>query len=221
VACAIGGIPPIIERQRRRSIENDLPALLEALSDSLGAGLGLQQAMMAEADRNTGKLGKMLKETLAESHASSFDAALSNFATKSRSSQVQRVMHLISTAIEQDAPLRNILADMSRDYERLNDLMNRRESDLMGRSILIIMFVSIGLPFLIAFIVGLFAPRNQGFQLEEFNSSFTMFFGAASLVAVGVSGRMLGRMRSALWWAPLWMAVSMTIYHVGVLVIGG
>ena len=221
VACAIGGVPPIIERQRRRSIENDLPALLEALSDSLGAGLGLQQAMMAEADRNNGKLGKLLKETLAESHASSFDAALSNFATKSRSSQVQRVMHLISTAIEQDAPLRNILADMSRDYERLNDLMNKRETDLMGRSILIIMFVSVGLPFLIAFIVGLFAPRSQGFQLEDFNSSFTMFFGAASLVAIGVSGRMLGRMRTALWWAPLWMAVSMTIYHVGVLVIGG
>ena len=221
VACAIGGIPPILERQRRRGIENDLPAMLEALSDSLGAGLGLQQAMIAEAERNSGTLGKMLKETLAESHASSFDSALANFATKSRSSQVQRVMHLISTAIEQDAPLQNILADMSRDYERLNDLMNRRESDLMGRAILIIMFVSIGLPFLIAFIVGLFAPREQGFQLGDFNSSFTMFFGAASLVSVGVSGRMLGRMKSALWWAPLWMAVSMSIYHVGVLVIGG
>ena len=221
VACAIGGIPPILERVRRRSIENDLPAMLEALSDSLGAGLGLQQAMMAEADRNTGTLGKLLKETLSESHASSFDSARANFATKSRSSQVQRVMHLMSTAIEQDAPLQNILADMSRDYERLNDLMNRRESDLMGRSILIIMFVSVGLPFLIAFIVGLFAPRTQGFQLDSFNSSFTLFFGAASLVAIAVSGRMLGRMRSALWWAPLWMAVSMSIYHVGVLVIGG
>ena len=221
IAFAIGGVPPIIERQRRRSIENDLPAMLEALSDSLGAGLGLQQAMMAEADRSTGTLGKLLKETLAESHASSFDSALANFATKSRSSQVQRVMHLISTAIEQDAPLQNILSDMSQDSERLNDLMNRRESDLMGRSILIVMFVSIGLPFLIAFIVGLFAPRSQGFQLDEFNTSFTLFFGAASLVAIGVSGRMLGRMRSSLWWAPLWMAVSMTIYHVGVLVIGG
>jgi pilus assembly protein TadC len=221
VACAIGGIPPILERVRRRGIENDLPAMLEALSDSLGAGLGLQQAMMAEADRNNGVLGKLLKETLAESHASSFDAALASFATKSRSSQVQRVMHLMSTAIEQDAPLQNILADMSRDYERLNDLMNRRESDLVGRSILIIMFVSVGLPFLIAFIVGLFAPRTQGFQLESFNTSFTLFFGAASFVAISVSGRMLGRMRSALWWAPLWMAVSMSIYHVGVLVIGG
>ena len=168
VACSIGGIPPILERVRRRGIENDLPAMLEALSDSLGAGLGLQQAMMAEADRNNGTLGKLLRETLAESHASSFDSALASFATKSRSAQVQRVMHLMSTAIEQDAPLQNILADMSRDYERLNDLMNRRESDLMGRSILIIMFVSVGLPFLIAFIVGLFAPRTQGFQLELF-----------------------------------------------------
>lgn len=221
IAFAIGGVPPIIERQRRRSIENDLPAMLEALSDSLGAGLGLQQAMMSEADRSSGLLGKLLKETLAESHASTFDSALANFAAKSRSTQVQRVMHLISTAIEQDAPLQTILSDMSQDYERLNDLMNRRESDLMGRSILIVMFVSIGLPFLIAFIVGLFAPRSQGFQLDEFNTSFTLFFGAASLVAIGVSGRMLGRMRSSLWWAPLWMAVSMTIYHVGVLVIGG
>jgi pilus assembly protein TadC len=221
VASAIGGIPPIIERQRRRGIENDLPSMLEALSDSLGAGLGLQQAMMAEADRNSGTLGRMLKETLSESHASSFDSALANFATKSRSSQVQRVMHLISTALEQDAPLQKILGDMSRDYERLNDLMNRRETELTGRAILIILFVSIGLPFLIAFIVGLFAPGSQGFQLDELNSSFTMFFGAASLVAIGVSGRMLGRMRSMLWWAPLWMAISMTIYHVGVLVIGG
>ena len=183
VACSIGGIPPILE-VRRRGIENDLPAMLEALSDSLGAGLGLQQAMMAEADRNNGTLGKLLRETLAESHASSFDSALASFATKSRSAQVQRVMHLMSTAIEQDAPLQNLhSADMSRDYESLNDF-DRRESDLMGRSILIIMFVSVGLPFLIAFIVGLFAPRTQGFQLDSFNTSFTLFFGAASFVAI-------------------------------------
>ena len=77
LAFAVGGIPPMIERSRRRGIENDLPAMLEALSDSLGAGLGLQQAMAAEADRNTGLLGKLLRETLEESHSSSFASALS------------------------------------------------------------------------------------------------------------------------------------------------
>ena len=102
----------------------------------------------------------------------------------------------------------------------MNDLMNKREHELNGRAILIMLFVSLGLPLLIAFIVGLFAPKSDGFQLESFNSSFILFFGIASLIAVSVGGRMLGRMRSALWWAPLWMAVSMSLYHVGVLVIG-
>ena len=221
MACAAGGIPPMMERKRRRSIENALPGLLEGLSDTVGAGRGIQEAMMEQSRNVQGPLGKLLLETLEESHSSSFEAALSAFAAKTRSSQVQRVMVLIETAIEQDAPLQQILSDLAMDYERLNDLMNTREEELLGRGLLIVMFVSIGLPFLIAFIVGLFAPREQGFQLGDFNSSFTMFFGAASLVSVGVSGRMLGRMKSALWWAPLWMAVSMSIYHVGVLVIGG
>jgi hypothetical protein len=130
-------------------------------------------------------------------------------------------MHLMSTAVEQDAPLQSILSSLSIDYERLNDLMNRREKDLLGRGILIMMFVAVGLPLLIAFIVALFAPAASGFQLDDFNTSFTLFFGIGSLIAMAVSGRMLGRMRDALWWAPVWMAASMTLYHVGVLFIGG
>ena len=31
MACAAGGIPPMLERKRRRSIENALPGLLEGL----------------------------------------------------------------------------------------------------------------------------------------------------------------------------------------------
>ena len=221
VACSIGGIPPILERVRRRGIENDLPAMLEALSDSLGAGLGLQQAMMAEADRNTGALGKLLKETLAESHASSFDAALASFATKSRSSQVQRVMHLLETAIEQNAPLQDILMNLSMVYERLNDLMNKRESELQGRGILIVLFVCIGLPGLIGFLVGLFTPASSGFQIEGFLSTFSLFFAVASAVGVAVSGRMLGRMKDTMWFVPGWMAMSMFIFLGATKLIGG
>ena len=81
IACAAGGIPPIIERSRRRGIENQLPGLLESLSDAVGAGRGLQEAML-EQGRNTGILGKLLTETLESSHASSFDATLSAFASK-------------------------------------------------------------------------------------------------------------------------------------------
>ena len=48
MACIGGGIPPMLERRRRRSIENDLPSFLESLSDSVGAGRGLQESMMEQ-----------------------------------------------------------------------------------------------------------------------------------------------------------------------------
>ena len=124
IALASGGIPPILERNRRRSIENQLPGLLESLSDAVGAGRGLQEAMLEQGRNTPGVLGKLLTETLEASHSSSFDAALSSFAAKTRSSQVQRVVVLIDTAVQQDAPLQNILSDLAMDYERLNDLMN-------------------------------------------------------------------------------------------------
>jgi pilus assembly protein TadC len=221
IAIAGGGIPPIIERNRRRKIENSLPGLLESLASSVGAGHGLQEAMMEQSKSAPGLLSELLKETLEESHSSDINSALTSFSAKTRSSQVQRVMMLLETAMEQDAPLQGILDSLSHDYERLNDLINRRENELLGRGILIIMFVSVGLPGLIAFIVGLFAPASAGFKLDDFNSTFGTFFAAASAVGVGVSGRMLGRLKSYLWFIPLWMAISMGLYLGAVKVIGG
>ena len=221
IACAAGGIPPMIERNRRRGIENQLPGLLESLSDAVGAGRGLQEAMLEQGRNTPGILGKLLSETLESSHASSFDAALSAFASKTRSSQVQRVVVLIDTAMEQDAPLQSILSDLAMDYERLNDLMNKRETELAGRGILIILFVCIGLPVLIAFIVGLFAPAASGFQIANFNSTFSTFFALASATGAMVSGRMMGRAKDMLWWIPLWMSTSMLLYLGAVKMIGG
>lgn len=209
------------ERSRRRSIENTLPSLLESLSDSVGAGRGIQEAMSEQAKTIPGVLGKLLSETLEESHSSTFSAALASFAAKTRSSQVQRVMVLIETAIEQDAPLQGILSDLAMDYERLNDLMNQRESELLGRGMLIVIFVCVGLPVLIAFIVGLFAPASKGFQVDDFNRTFSLFFGAASAIALGVSGRMLGRFKDSLWWMPGWVALSMGLYLGAVILVGG
>ena len=130
-------------------------------------------------------------------------------------------MVLIETAIQQDSSLKELLGDLSRDYERLNDLMNNRETELQGRGILIILFVSVGLPVLIAFIVGLFAPASKGFQITSFNQTFSYFFAAASAIGVGVSGRMMGRLKDTLWWLPMWMAISMGLYLGAVKAVGG
>ena len=56
MACAAGGIPPMLERKRRRSIENALPGLLEGLSDTVGAGRCIQEAMMEQSRNVQGPL---------------------------------------------------------------------------------------------------------------------------------------------------------------------
>ena len=136
-----GALPPIIERIRRRGLENALPEGLEGLSDSIGAGQGLQQAIMKVSESRSDLFGKLLRETLDLSAVTSFDGALADFAMKTRSKQVQRVINLLSTAEEQDAPIQEILFRMSMEYEKLNDLLNKREENLMGQAILIILFI--------------------------------------------------------------------------------
>ena len=94
----------MLERRRRRSIENALPGFLEAMSDGVGAGLGLQEVMMEQSRLQTGPLGSLLSEALSTSQVTSFNESLSAFATSSRSAQVQRVTQLIQTAVEHNAP---------------------------------------------------------------------------------------------------------------------
>ena len=84
-------------------------------------------------------------------------------------------MNLMSTAIEQDAPLQQVLNNLAMIMKRLNDLMNQREADLGGSAIMIIMFICCNLPLLIAFIVGQFAAAKQGFQLAKFSTKHSLF----------------------------------------------
>ena len=215
-----GGVPPIIERLRRRNLENALPSVLESLSDSIGAGEGLEKALMTVSQTRNDLFGKLLTDALSTSHATSFDATLSKFAFDTRSKQVQRIIHLLLTATQNDAPLQDILYRMSIEYEDLNKLLNHRETELQGSAMLIILFIAIGLPVLIAFVVGLFAPKSDGFQVGPLNYSLTMFFGFATAVSVAVSGRMLGRMRDFMWVIPIWMFISMMLYVLPYNVIG-
>ena len=215
VAATGGAIPPILERRRRRSLENAVPEVLELLSDAVGAGEGIQQALARVAEVRRDLFGSLVRDAIQASKATSFNAALSDLAVKSRSQQVQRVINLILTSLESDAPMQDVLWSMSQEYARLNKLMNKRESELQGRAMLILMFVGMMLPGIIAFMIGIFAPRDSGMVVGDLNTTMAYFFGGATTIAVLISGRMLGRMRSWIWIVPGWALFSMLIYIMG------
>ncbi len=215
IATMGGGIPPILERRRRRSLENAISEVLELLSDNIGAGEGIQQGLARVAEVRNDLFGKLIGNAMQASKATSFNAAMAEMAVKSRSQQVQRVVNLILTSLEGDAPMQDVLFDMSQEYSRLNKLMNKRETELQSSALLIIMFVGLMLPSIIGFLVGIFAPKSSGMVATELNSIMANFFGCATAISVLISGRMLGRMKSWFWYVPSFALMSMLIYIFG------
>ena len=207
-----GAIPHMRERKRRRTIENALPDMLETMSGSIGAGQGVAQALGQVADIRTDLIGKLLSQAVVEGREAGFTAAIAKFALRTRSVQVQRVMNLLVTAIEQDAPLQDVLFRMSQEYARLNQLMNRREEEMKGSSILIIVFVSFMLPAIISVVLALFAGPTSGIDSSQINVILVTFLGLVSVLGAGISARMLGRFRAGLWALPFWGLISMTFY---------
>ena len=143
IATMGGGIPPILERRRRRGLENAISEVLELLSDNIGAGEGIQQGLARVAEVRNDLFGKLIGDAMQASKATSFNAAMAEMAVKSRSKQVQRVVNLILTSLEGDAPMQDVLFNMSQEYSRLNKLMNKRDTELQSSAFLIIFFVGL------------------------------------------------------------------------------
>ena len=85
-----GGLPFVLENRRLKKLENGLPELLEGISTSLGAGLGLQQAITSLSEQRNDVLGSLLRRAIGRSKVTTFDAAISEFAVESRSQSIQR-----------------------------------------------------------------------------------------------------------------------------------
>ena len=210
--CLAGAIPGFIERRRRRELEEALPEVLESISASIGAGLGLQQALTEISRIRTDETGKLLTQAIDRSRSTSFDAALAEYAINSRSVLIQRVVNLLSTAIEQDAPLGEITNSMSIEYDRLNKLINVRESEVSGQSMLLLMLMCLLLPGVMAFMFAAFGLSALGAYWGHIHAVMIPYLMASAALSVVISGRMLGRTKQSIWWIPFWCSISGVLY---------
>jgi len=208
-----GGLPFVLENRRLNKLENGLPELLEGISTSLGAGLGLQQAITSLSEQRNDVLGSLLRRAIGRSKVTTFDAAISEFAVESRSQSIQRAFNLLQTADENEAPLQDVTFSMSLEYDRLLRLRNKRELDLQGQSLMLKGLMAILLPATIGMMFGLFAGPQSGIPMDLFHPSMLMYFTAGSAFSVLVSAVMVGKtIKSAVWWIAPWALAAQIVY---------
>lgn len=213
IICIGGGLPFLLERRRLKRLDNSLPELLEGISTSLGAGLGLQQSINSMAEQRDDQLGHLLRRAVARSKVTTFDAAISEFALDTRSPSIQRAMNLLQTADENEAPLQDVTFSMGMEYDRLMRLKNKRELDLKGSAVQLIGMMCVLLPAIVGLMFGLFAGPMSGIPMVFFHQVMLLYFVGAASFSLLASAVMLGRtLTSAIWWVPPWALISQIIY---------
>ena len=209
-----GAIPLSIARKRRRAIERALPEMLESMAQTVGANQSVQEAFSGYAENSSGPLSELAQQAVNDARQTTFDSAIIQLAVNSRSSHVQRMTTILTTAIDQDAPLKDLLDRMAEGYARQNELMDQRESAMTGASVMMKIMVGVLLPAIIATVTGLFAPPASGINVAALNAAIATFLGAATGVSVAIGGRMLGRFNEVVWQVPMWTIISMMLYSV-------
>jgi pilus assembly protein TadC len=208
-----GGLPYLIERRRLSRIEKGLPELLEGISTTIGAGLGLQQAITTLSSQRTDLLGKMLRQAVSRSKATTFDAALSEFALNTRSSAVQRAFNLLQTADENEAPLQEVTFSMSLEYDRLFRLRMKRVLDLQGQALTMQVLMCMLLPGTIGIMFGLFAGPETGIPMALFHPPMLLYFAAGAAFSTIAGALMLGRpLFSSVFWIAPWALFAQVMY---------
>ncbi len=213
IICLGGAIPHYLESRRIDSLSKALPEALESISTSLGAGLGLQQAVTTVAKERNDLFGEMLNRAVERSAASSFDAALSEFALNTRCPPIQRAIGLLQTANDSEAPLRDVTFSMSLEFEKFYHLRSKRVRDLGGQAFMLKVFMCIVIPVTMGAMFGLFAGPTTGVPMGSFHLGMLLFMISSGLFAVVGGAIMIGKETiAAIWWAPFWAFVASFVY---------
>ena len=199
----------------RTELENVWPEVLGELAENLRAGMGVESALDAVANARSDRMGEMLRQAVTEMHDTSFTEAMRDFAERSRSPMISRVVSILNVALVSSGSFSETLELLSEEFWEIYLLRKERVAKTKGTADFILWSGAAICPALLGFIVGIFGSGTVGnFQLDvglgALNLSllfYVMVLGAAGVLMQSV---ILQTMRTALLRIPLYMLLANT-----------
>lgn len=158
----IASMPIVIRRKRIRRIEEALPETLGEIAENIRSAMSVESAIREVAFVRTDLLGKELQYTSEEMKNLSFKDAMTNFATRSGSRILTRVVSLINIAIEAGASIAEVLEKMADELWGVIMLQKEREMKTATNAAVILWVGPILTAFLIGFIFTSFGGEDVG-----------------------------------------------------------
>ena len=199
----------------RTELENVWPEVLGELAENLRAGMGVESALDAVANARSDRMGEMLRQAVTEMHDTSFTEAMRDFAERSRSPMISRVVSILNVALVSSGSFSETLELLSEEFWEIYLLRKERIAKTKGTADFILWSGALICPALLGFIVAVFGSGTVGsFQLvielgilNQMLLLYVMVLGAAGVLMQSV---ILQTMRTALLRIPLYMLLANT-----------
>ena len=218
-ALAIGGtifyLPLKRLHAQRTELENAWPEVLGELAENLRAGMGVESALDAVASARSDRMGEMLRQTVAEMHDTSFTEAMQNFAQRSRSPMISRVVSILNVALVSSGSFSETLELLSEEFWEIYLLRKERIAKTKGTADFILWSGAVICPALLGFIVAVFGSGTVGsFQLKidlgTLNQSLLLYVMVLGAAGVWMQAVILQTTRTALLRTPNFMLLAST-----------
>ena len=160
-------IPIVMRRKRIKTIEEALPETLSEIAENIRSAMSVESAIREVAFVRTDLIGRELQYTSEEMKSLSFKDAMINFATRSGSRILLRVVSLINIAIEAGASIAEVLEKMADELWGVIMLQREREMKTATNAAVILWVGPVLTAFLIAFIFTSFGAEDVQSQTEN------------------------------------------------------
>lgn len=211
--CFIISLPIARNIGRTRQVEDNIPDVLTEVAANIRSANSVESSFRDVAMVRTDYTGRLLQVTCQRMNETSFSQAMQEFAIKTRSLAVQRIVSLINIAIESGASIADVLDKISDELSSLYALRREKENKSATNAVIILWGGVIFTPGIIGFILGFFnsgaaVPMDDAIAIIQI---FMIFFAAecAFMHAVAMGSMKLDMIRT-----PFYMFLAQLIYVV-------
>ena len=205
-------IPQKRKQERITELENAWPDVLADLAEELRAGMGVESALDAIANSRKDQMGHMLRDAVNDMRDNGFGKAMKNFAEKSESPMISRIVSILNVALASSGSIATTLEKISDEFWEIYMLKKERLIKTQSSATFILWGGAVLCPIMLGGIVAIFGGDIAMLSFDMSDLNIALFFymiilGACSLWMEAV---ILQKTKTAIWRTPIFVFYAIT-----------
>ena len=208
-------IPAKRKQDKIDELETVWPEVLADLAEELRAGMGVESALDAIASGRNDRMGLMLRDAVTRMRDDGFGMAMKNFAEKTESSMITRIVSILNIALGSSGSFATTLENISEEFWEIYMLKKERFTKTQGTANFILWGGAVVCPVLLGLIVAVFGSGKAGsfelnVDLSLLNQSLFFYMMVLGAGGVWMQSVILQSTKTAIWRMPVYMFIATT-----------